>query len=111
MLPCFEGKETEHNWLLREKSVIRIRGLLRGQAFARHPEAFVSGLKAGGMDGVIKTVSEAAMFLRLCLFEVMSLRTTVAQQCCAAIQELAEHLTTSFDPFVDNLLPVLGKMA
>jgi len=41
----------------------------------------------------------------------MSLRTTVAQQSCAAVQELAEYLGVSFDPFVENLLPVLGKMA
>jgi len=56
MFPYFEGKETEHNWLQREKSVIRIRGLLRGQAFSKHPDSFVSGLKAGGMEGVTKTV-------------------------------------------------------
>lgn len=43
--------------------------------------------------------------------EIMSLRTTVAQQSCAVVQELPEHLGSSFDPFVEGLLPVLGKMA
>lgn len=43
--------------------------------------------------------------------EVLSLRTTVAQQSCAILQELAEHLGSSLDPFVDSILPVLGRMA
>lgn len=41
----------------------------------------------------------------------MSLRTTVAQQSCALVQELAEALGPSLDPSLDLLLPVLGKMA
>lgn len=43
--------------------------------------------------------------------QILSLRTTVSQQCCALMQELPEHLGSSFDPFVETALPVLGKMA
>lgn len=56
MLPSFEGKETEQNWLLREKSAVRIRGMLRGQADKKYPESFVAGLKAGIMEGMSRTV-------------------------------------------------------
>ena len=43
--------------------------------------------------------------------QLLSLRTTVAQQACALVQELAEHLGSAYDLFVENLLPVLAKMA
>jgi CLIP-associating protein 1/2 len=71
--------------------------MLRGQAYEQFSEAFVAGSKAGIMDAINKTV--------------LSLRTTVAQQSCSLLQELAEHLGAALDPFVENLLPTLGKMA
>jgi hypothetical protein len=43
--------------------------------------------------------------------QIVSLRTTVSQQSCALMQELAEALGPAFDPFVENVLPILGKMA
>ncbi|KAK8865635.1 hypothetical protein IAR55_000780 [Kwoniella newhampshirensis] len=97
MLPHFEGKETEQNWALREKSVVRIRGMLRGQAHVKYTEAFVAGLKGGISEGISKTI--------------MSLRTTVAQQTCMLVRELAENLGASFDQFVEFFLPILGKMS
>lgn len=97
MVTDLQGKETEHNWGPRERTLIRIRGMLRGQVFAKQPEAFLAGLKGGIIDGVSRTL--------------MSLRTTLAQQSCALVQELAETLGPSFDPSVEALLPVLGKMA
>lgn len=51
-----QDKETEQNWAPREKALIRIRGMLRGQAYQQFPEAFVSGLKGGMMEGITKTV-------------------------------------------------------
>ena len=56
MIPHFEGKETEHNWGAREASIVRARGMLRGGVYARYPEWFISGLKAGFFEGVCKTV-------------------------------------------------------
>lgn len=52
-----QGRESEHNWNPREKAVIRVRGMLRGQAFQQFPDAFVSGLKSGFFEGLSKTVS------------------------------------------------------
>ena len=52
-----QGKETEHNWAPRERSVLRIRGMLRGHAHTQFPQPFVAGLKGGLMEGISKTVS------------------------------------------------------
>jgi CLIP-associating protein 1/2 len=57
MLPHFEGKETEHNWTPREKAVVRIRGMLQGEAHKQYPEAFLAGMKGGIFDGVSRTVN------------------------------------------------------
>ncbi|OCF43209.1 hypothetical protein I317_02916 [Kwoniella heveanensis CBS 569] len=97
MIPHFEGKETEHNWAPREKSLVRIRGMLKGGVWGKYNEAFVAGLKGGIIEGVSKTI--------------VSLRTTVAQQSCFLLKELVEHLGSGFDQFVEHLLPILGKMA
>ncbi|WRT65948.1 uncharacterized protein IL334_002899 [Kwoniella shivajii] len=97
MIPHFEGKETEQNWLPREKSVVRIRGMLKGGVWSKYSEAFTHGLKAGIMEGLSKTI--------------ISLRTTVAQQSCFLLKEMVEHLGNGFDPFVEHFLPILAKMA
>ncbi|WVO13086.1 hypothetical protein L204_100696 [Cryptococcus depauperatus] len=97
LLPHFEGKETEQNWLPRERAIARIRGMLKGGSHNKYKEGFISGLKSGGIEGVGKTV--------------LSLRTTVAQQSCSLLKELPEYLGSRFDPFVEHLLPILGKMA
>jgi CLIP-associating protein 1/2 len=84
--------------------------MLRGQAYEQFPEAFVAGLKHGFFEGLSKTVS-----LFTCRShadtQIVSLRTTVSQQSCALMQELAEALGSSFDPFVENVLPILAKMS
>ena len=43
-------------------------------------------------------------------FQLLSLRTTLAQQSCAFVQEVTEALGSALDPFVENLLPILAKM-
>ncbi|OXG25622.1 protein STU1 [Cryptococcus neoformans] len=97
MLPFFEGKETEENWAPRERSIVRIRGMMKGQAHVKYQPAFIAGLKGGIVEGVSKTV--------------LSLRTTVAQQSCYLLKELPEGLGAAFDNFVEFLLPILGKMS
>lgn len=57
MLPFFEGKETEENWAPRERSIVRIRGMMKGQAHVKYQPAFIAGLKGGIVEGVSKTVS------------------------------------------------------
>lgn len=54
-----QGKETEHNWTLREKSVIRLRGMLRGQAHKEYQDAFLAGLKNGVFEGISRTIVSA----------------------------------------------------
>lgn len=51
----FEGKETEHNWMVRDRSVARIRGMLKGRVQDNYLEGFLVGLKSV-QEGVLKTV-------------------------------------------------------
>jgi hypothetical protein len=72
MLPHFQGRETEHNWNPREKAVIHLRGMLKGQAFEQFPEAFVGGLKHGFFEGLSKSVRLSTwqeLMTRLSVFE------------------------------------------
>lgn len=55
MVENFNGKESEHNWEAREKSIHRLRGILRGDAFQMWPDTFLVGLKSA-MDSIIQTV-------------------------------------------------------
>jgi len=63
MKPCFEGKETEHNWIERDKSVGLIRGMLIGGVCEREDqewkEEFVKCVKEV-QDGIMKTVSSSS---------------------------------------------------
>lgn len=52
-----QGKETEHNWGLREQDIIRIRGMLKGEAHIKYQDAFIQGLRAGMLDNSFKAVS------------------------------------------------------
>lgn len=57
MLEGFDGKETEFNWIVRDKNIGRIRGMVRG-GIRRTPFAddFLVAFKSV-LDGVLKTVS------------------------------------------------------
>jgi CLIP-associating protein 1/2 len=61
MFPHFEGKETERNWLPRDKSITRIRGMLKGDVHIRFPEGFLHGLRSGMLEASLKTVSHHNM--------------------------------------------------
>ena len=54
----FQGKETEHNWAPREKAILRVRGMLKGDVYERFTETFLSNLKPF-IDASIKTVGDA----------------------------------------------------
>jgi CLIP-associating protein 1/2 len=58
MATYFQDKETEHNWADREKSIIRLRSMLRGGVHDRYPDVFLSGLKHGMLELSYKTVSK-----------------------------------------------------
>ncbi|KAG8885181.1 suppressor of tub2 mutation [Tulasnella sp. 331] len=90
MAPCFEGRESEHNWLDREKSIVRIRGMLKGGVHLRFADTFVSGLKNGTLEKTVKGL--------------LSLRTTLSSHACYLYGELATTLMTAFDPLVETVL-------
>jgi CLIP-associating protein 1/2 len=52
----FEGKETEHNWMVRDRSIARIRGMVKGNVQERLLEPFLAAIK-GVQDGINKTAS------------------------------------------------------
>ncbi|TKA74627.1 hypothetical protein B0A55_05958, partial [Friedmanniomyces simplex] len=96
MLPCFEGKEDEHNWTLRDKSAMKVRRLLKGNAPNEHHHAFMAGIKSV-MDGLLKVAN--------------SLRTTMATNGSQLVQELARTLGPALDGQVEQLLQNFIKMS
>lgn len=52
----FSGKETEHNWAPRDKSITRVRGMLKGNAHIRYADTFYACLK-DFLQASLKTVS------------------------------------------------------
>lgn len=96
MHPHFEGRETEHNWLPREKSVLKIRRMLKGNAPTEHESVFIAGVLSL-RDGILKVAN--------------SLRTTHATNGCQCIQELARTLGPAIDPMVEILLQNFIKMS
>ncbi|KAJ3909224.1 clasp N terminal-domain-containing protein [Lentinula edodes] len=97
MEKAFEGKETEHNWSTREQSILRVRGMLKGDVHQKYFDSFLACLKQSFIQWSLKTLA--------------SLRTTVCTNTCALYQELAAALGTSIDPLCDLLLTHLLRMA
>jgi CLIP-associating protein 1/2 len=55
MSSAFEGRESEGNWNARDKCIMRLRGLLRGNGYSEYPAAFMAGigtLQSGIVKGV-----------------------------------------------------------
>ncbi|KAK0883866.1 suppressor of tub2 mutation [Friedmanniomyces endolithicus] len=96
MLPCFEGKEDEHNWTLRDKSAMKVRRLLKGNAPNEHHQAFMAGIKSV-LDGILKVAN--------------SLRTTMATNGSQLVQELGRTLGPALDGQVEQLLQNFIKMS
>lgn len=96
MLPHFEGKETEQNWTPRDKSVLKLRRLTKGNAPSEFHGVFMAGLKSL-LEGVLKVAN--------------SLRTTMSTNGCQLVQELARTLGPALDPHVEMLLQSFIKMS
>lgn len=96
MQPAFEGKESEHNWLNRETSIIKLRGILKAGAAEQFGSTFVNGIKTLA-DGILKAVA--------------SLRTTLAMQGISLISDLANRLGDDLEPCIDVFVPALLKMS
>ncbi|KAK9453202.1 clasp N terminal-domain-containing protein [Dipodascopsis uninucleata] len=95
MLPSFDGKETEDNWSQRQKNVINLRELIRGNAYADYAITFITCLR-GLVEGINKAVS--------------SLRTTLSGHACKCIMDLAHIAKNGIDPFVDVFMSSLLKL-
>jgi CLIP-associating protein 1/2 len=95
MLPFFEGRESEENWINRDKSVTKMRQLLKGNAPNDYHTVFMTGMKQM-QAGIIKVAS--------------SLRTTMSSNGCYMVQELARSLGPALDPMVEIYLQTFIKM-
>ena len=91
----FEGKESEQNWSLREKSIIKLRKITKGNAPEDFPTAYLGGIKTL-LDGILKTMN--------------SLRTTVCTNGCHLIQDIARVAGSGIDNMVEILLQNLIKL-
>ncbi|KAJ6516109.1 clasp N terminal-domain-containing protein [Mycena sanguinolenta] len=92
----FDGKENEHNWADRERAILRVRGMLKGEVHLRYTESFLGSLKD---------------FIQMSLKTLASLRTTVATNTCALYNEMAIALGAAMDPHLDTLFTNLLRMA
>ncbi|KAL9092148.1 MAG: hypothetical protein Q9165_004581 [Trypethelium subeluteriae] len=95
MAPHFEGKETEHNWMQRDRGVLKIRRLTKGNASAEYLVPFITNIKSL-LEGILKVAN--------------SLRTTMSTNGCQLVQELSRTLRSSLDPMVEVLLQNFVKM-
>ncbi|KDQ10011.1 hypothetical protein BOTBODRAFT_36634 [Botryobasidium botryosum FD-172 SS1] len=96
MVPPFEGKETEHNWIPRDQAVLKIRGMIKGDAHIKYQDTFLAGLR---------------LILERTLKTAQSLRTTVTINTCLLYCDLATALGPLLDPFAELLLSSLLRMA
>lgn len=96
LTPHFEGKESEQNWMLRDKGVTKLRRLLKGNAPSDFLLPFIGGCRAL-QDGILKVVN--------------SLRTTMSSNGCQFVQELARTVGPAIDPMVEIFLQNLIKMS
>ncbi|THW88159.1 hypothetical protein D6D15_06167 [Aureobasidium pullulans] len=95
MLPFFEGRESEENWGNRDKSVTKMRRLLKGNAPTDYHTLFMASMKQM-QAGIIKVAT--------------SLRTTTSSNGCFMVQELARTLGPALDPMVEIYLQTFIKM-
>ncbi|GKZ23673.1 suppressor of tub2 mutation [Aspergillus brasiliensis] len=95
MAPYFEGRESEDNWMHREKSVITLRRLTHGNAPHAYSQTFVAAIKSI-LDGIFKVVN--------------SLRTTMGTNGCLLIQDLARKCGPRIDPMMEIILQNLIKL-
>ncbi|RAH64050.1 uncharacterized protein BO66DRAFT_254347 [Aspergillus aculeatinus CBS 121060] len=95
MVPHFEGRESEENWAKREKNVMLLRRLVRGNAPVAHSNTLITALKSI-LDGIFKVVN--------------SLRTTMATNGCLFIQDMAIFCGPKIDPMMEIIMQNLIKL-
>ena len=95
MLPWFDGKESEDNWLKREKNVILFRRLTCGNAPHDFSQSYLGATKTL-LDGIFKVVS--------------SLRTTLCSNGCLLVQDIARVCGPKIDGMVEIMMQNLIKL-
>ncbi|ABN67335.2 putative mitotic spindle protein [Scheffersomyces stipitis CBS 6054] len=95
LLPPFNSKETEFNWGQREKNIVQMRSILRGNAPSLYRRDLIVGLKDSA-EAICKAVS--------------SLRTTLSSHGCQLVKECAIFLKTDIDSLVDLFMPSLVRL-
>lgn len=95
MAPAFSSKETEFNWTSRERNVISLRSILRGNASTIFTHELVQCLKENA-ESICKAIS--------------SLRTTLSAHGCQLMKEAAMILKHDFDTLIDLFVPPLLKL-
>ncbi|KAI9348757.1 clasp N terminal-domain-containing protein [Zopfochytrium polystomum] len=93
MLALFEGKETEENWVARDKALLRLRGIVRGSA-ARE-EVFIESVKP-----LIESILKLAA----------SLRTTLSISACTTILDFCTCLGRLIDPCAEIITKSMLKV-
>ena len=95
MTPYFEGRESEDNWMHREKSVLTLRRLLHGNAPEAYPQQLIAAIKSI-LDGIFKAVN--------------SLRTTLGANGCLLVQDVARQCGPRMDPMMEIIMQNLMKL-
>lgn len=93
--PCFDGKETEQNWVLREKNIKKLRQMISELTPETEPN-FLKTIREM-LDDLLKTVN--------------SLRTTVSSNGCLFFQDLAKECGLGMDNMIDILLQNFIKLS
>lgn len=95
MLPNFENKESEKNWLPREKSILKLRSLLRGNAPNDYPQVMITAIKEIA-EGICKGL--------------LSLRTTLNVNSCQLVKDMTFIFGDDFDPLAEVFFPTLMRL-
>lgn len=95
LLTVFEGKETEFNWGMREKNIVKLRSIIRGNSSTVFINELITYLKEFS-ESICKAVT--------------SLRTTLSSHGCHLLKECAVILKEHFEPLVDSYVPHLMKL-
>ena len=93
--PAFDGKETEQNWALREKHIIKMREMCHDLTPATRPLFLKTTNEM--LDDLLKTVN--------------SLRTTVSTNGCLFFQDLFTECGSHMDGMVEILLQNFIKLS
>lgn len=96
MQPAFDGKETEHNWMARDKCVHKIRRLLQGNAPSDFHGVFVGTIRQM-QENILKVAN--------------TLRTTMSTNGCLLVQELYRTFGNAMDPMTEIFMQNFIKMS